>query len=786
MRKLEREVCIEDYISRIPGLFAYVGTEGDDAGVLHHSYDSIDGCYGHVPANVTIPNDASLFYYRVMEYDSSLQYDEVDVVPDVIGLDGALYIKKEEYIDEGPVYSYYEKYELVNGSTPLTYSTLMYLYRKYNNSDDVPLAFVSFVENAIGFVHVTRPTEIADAREYDLVPDSFYLSQVYKMYTEYDELSRVCKDGCDGLNKSSMDVCCACDRYKRMGGDVFKQYLQNMIALAKSQADALYDNSLQTAPYVPSMNINATIHASIEDLGYGSCYVNELVLGNPVYDGELVTYNDRTYVCCLTGYVAERYMSVQDGYGDWLRDNYEYVKVKDKYYQYTTSHTYELYTAGVPEHFSDSTSGYMNPDTMTLEFDKAHFVLLTDYVTHEDNVNEYNPSQTEIDGFYCDGNTNGSSYLFGDLNNADLQCVWGYGEFGVGGNPEITIAQKSEAVEMTSEPATLQDVTGDMVVYPEYVVWNNGGVDKYYCKKRIVLQSGSTVNVDDYSISGNSDSKLKSLRRFVGYLNEGGFVEFPENGEDWLYYYKIGYVSNISLECDSVGNILRSVDTAPVFNIQDKYFYAHGDVITNITRDEVNRTVTITYVLGAHLTAELASQNIDNDGNIIYTYSNFHYDQDSLDGVIYTETYGYDTDSDLADINLLADDTAFTDYVTLDSYQSFMVDNPQCYYKKFAFKTAANTTTSIVSIMGSDMSYSYQVSGFETIVPNSLDMLNAPVFKKDEFVGVSYEPDVNGDVRIDRGNAASRERHLKLGDVMTVDAMENYSNGGFFNIRNDG
>jgi hypothetical protein len=249
-------------------------------------------------------------------------------------------------------------------------------------------------------------------------------------------------------------------------------------------------------------------------------------------------------------------------------------------------------------------------------------------------------------------------------------------------------------------------------------------------------------------------------------------------------------VSNISLERDDMGNILRTTDmSVPTIGSVDKYLVAHGDVITGIERDVVDKTVTFTYVLGCHLKAKLIS-NSDGNGNEVYSYSNFQYDDESTDGVTYTETYGYNEGSDLDNISLLSDDNDFSNYVTLSSYQSFLAstnpDHSNCYYKKFPFITSANTTTTIVPIMGTDISYSYQVSGFETKVPNSLDMLNAPVFKKDEFVGVSYEPDVNGDIRIDRGNAASRERHLKLGDVMTVDAMENYSNGGFFNIRNDG
>jgi hypothetical protein len=40
------------------------------------------------------------------------------------------------------------------------------------------------------------------------------------------------------------------------------------------------------------------------------------------------------------------------------------------------------------------------------------------------------------------------------------------------------------------------------------------------------------------------------------------------------------------------------------------------------------------------------------------------------------------------------------------------------------------------------------------------------------------------DIYIDRGRSAAFERHLKLGEVVTMEALENYGNGWFLMLTN--
>jgi hypothetical protein len=50
-------------------------------------------------------------------------------------------------------------------------------------------------------------------------------------------------------------------------------------------------------------------------------------------------------------------------------------------------------------------------------------------------------------------------------------------------------------------------------------------------------------------------------------------------------------------------------------------------------------------------------------------------------------------------------------------------------------------------------------------------------------MGIHFKPYVEDNVDIDRGKNAAFERHIKLGEVKTLQDLENYQNGGFFNIK---
>ena len=58
-------------------------------------------------------------------------------------------------------------------------------------------------------------------------------------------------------------------------------------------------------------------------------------------------------------------------------------------------------------------------------------------------------------------------------------------------------------------------------------------------------------------------------------------------------------------------------------------------------------------------------------------------------------------------------------------------------------------------------------------------MVSSPVFRTEYDLWSSTPQNLKSDIYIDRGINAAFEKHLKLEEVHTMDALENYSNGYF-------
>jgi hypothetical protein len=229
--------------------------------------------------------------------------------------------------------------------------------------------------------------------------------------------------------------------------------------------------------------------------------------------------------------------------------------------------------------------------------------------------------------------------------------------------------------------------------------------------------------------------------------------------EDWLYYYKIGTINGKIIETDELGNI---VSDSPDFVIGEPCYYLHayGNVINSITYNREENTVTFVYVIGAHLIAIADKQETDEDGNQLMFYRDFSYDEYSGDGVVFTETYqckGNEIDS-------LGSD--FEAYINGD--ETVMLQN---LYKKFPFDTTPlSFEDGSVSIEG------YGVASFDVYG----NMQHSRTIREEWMEGLYHQPKVVSNVSIDRGNGASYERHIRLGEIHTMEDLENCQNGSFY------
>lgn len=346
-------------------------------------------------------------------------------------------------------------------------------------------------------------------------------------------------------------------------------------------------------------------------------------------------------------------------------------------------------------------------------------------------------------------------------------------------------------------------------------------------------------------LDGKTNSKLTSLRRYEGYLNEFDILETPPIGADWLYYYRVGAVRNISTINDENGNIKcenTELESIKVNNtIND--LYAFGDVIESIEPVGDNG-IKIVYWTDVHLKATVNKVTKDDDGNYKVYYIKFEPDYPPIDdffdengnptekkiasfiwndekeqeecqnmteikfcdqndtnnlhGIRYEEIYYFSPNEDEDNISYLIKNGEFEKYVNgdYDDKQANANDASKIKkYEKYEFSTNNNTLSYTQRVNNTDLELSCVISDYETIcireeVNDKRDnkdngVINGVTISRLPFYeSISYTPTEKIDVFIDRGSTSVFDRHIRLSEVKTLNDMLEYSNGSYFTMQN--
>lgn len=301
-------------------------------------------------------------------------------------------------------------------------------------------------------------------------------------------------------------------------------------------------------------------------------------------------------------------------------------------------------------------------------------------------------------------------------------------------------------------------------------------------------------------IRGITSSKLLGLRSFnVMTDDNGNMIEAlnttptkdtynyqPLEGSELEPLYQVGNVACISAFSLSyedyennkprpirhVGNIISSM----------KFYYAdaNGDEISN-TVTEVGGAITSSLVAIQESTKkateyknddypmEVVSDNVyceivyNIGATIVYDKAKASYSIDGDSGVTYTEIVEFEKVK--TEYYMGNDSHSYPIYV----YKLRQGDNP----------TASFTAPINVFDTGLTTTYS-SIDGMDDY--NGLDAY--PTFQDAYNIGISSLPIVDSDVNIDRGNNAAFEKHLKIGEVTSLEALENYTNGYFKMMEN--
>ena len=255
MKTIEYKVSYEKMISRLPGLFAYL--ESDEFGnmSLHKATDSLDGCWGKIVENISLPSEVSL----------------------------------KDILHGGETYSF---------RTIIDY---YYQYREELGEDD---AFVKFIEKAIGKITVNFEGKT------EMSPKFIYLANAKKLYNELVKMGKQCEFYEQNKEKFGTDeyLCCLRERYKNIGGDAFKKYVGSLIPQAEKIAEYYlryakyaengYENEdKKIEPRPLTLDFDIDLISTYQDFGIISPYVPIWIPGKRYFKGDKVQYNGELYIC---------------------------------------------------------------------------------------------------------------------------------------------------------------------------------------------------------------------------------------------------------------------------------------------------------------------------------------------------------------------------------------------------------------------------------------------------------------------------------------------------------
>ena len=513
------------------------------------------------------------------------------------------------------------------------------------------------------------------------------------------------------------------------------------------------------------------------------------------YQNNKEKFGNDKHMCCL----CERYINMG---GDDLRDYVgslieEYKEISDEYFDYAD-----------------------NEKSMTLDFDIDLVSSYDDMGIMDSYITEWIPYKQYYKGdrVFYNGEiwhyqTDNTGYFYEDVAGSIWRCKEDNTGYFYEEALKVVFSDKYfEKINNVFEKIDIQYENiedGTILTNDDYqeqynTLQNEEEKSEFKSKYKLYSpQSLIDISKNTFKLNGQTDSKLKDLRRFVTYMNDDNIGEKPQKGYDWLFYYRIGNIYNISTLNDDLGNILNLDGETTASEKDGNNLMAYGDIITNITSNEEENTITFEYIINAHLIGHNYSSKLDEDKNTIHYWKDFTPEENT--GVKYTETYNYAEGSDLdklikGDFKLVPDYTeegeekydetqfTFDDYVNgkyddnLKSFKfEFITFNNELNYSK----TIANQEVNITSILTDFEVFKNDNDEFMEVHSMNEENLNdkgISMYRHDYFNGITYAPTKKIDVYIERGSTSCFQQHIAFSEIKTINDMTEFRNGSFFKI----
>ena len=657
-----------------------------------------------------------------------------------------------------------EKVLLEEGKT-YTFRTIITYYYQYRN------LFTKYVYNS----DETRSITPEEYRNLDVRKQRFYKRQINSDFIKFVER---------GIGKIEIPF----DKYNELinNSNLYIHICKDSNVITKEDYNQLSEKEKKNYHLKRNENVPKFLYlANVISL------YNELVkMGKQCmfYQNNQEKFGNNKHMCCL----CERYMNMG---GDDLREYVGglidvYKEISDEYFSYAD-----------------------NEKSMTLDFDIDLVSSYDDMGIMNSYITEWLPYKTYYKGdrVFYNGDvwhyqTDNTGYFYEDVVGSIWRCKEDNNGYFYKDALKVVFSDRYfEKINNVFEKIDIQYENiedGTILTNDEYQeqydrLQNEEEKSEFKSKYKLYSpQKLVNITKNTFQFTGRTDSKLKDLRRFVTYMNDDNIGEKPQNGYDWLFYYRIGNICNISTLNDGLGNILKLDSETTASEKDGNDLMAYGDVITNIFANEKENTITFEYILNAHLIGKHDSSQLDEDKNIIHYWTDFTQEENT--GVKYTETYNYTEGSDLdqlikgefklvigytEDGEPIYDETIFSfdEYVNgkyddnLKSFKfEFITLNNELTYSK----TIANQEVNIISTLTDFEIYKNNNDEFMEVHSMNEENLNdkgISMYRHDYFNGITYAPTKKIDVHIERGSTSCFQQHIAFSEIKTLNDMEQHS-----------
>ena len=201
------------------------------------------------------------------------------------------------------------------------------------------------------------------------------------------------------------------------------------------------------------------------------------------------------------------------------------------------------------------------------------------------------------------------------------------------------------------------------------------------------------------------------------------------------------------------------------------------DTVDEYSGYSVSIYCTFTYYVGAILREKI---NLNSDGT--YTYDGYELAKEKNHGVKYQETDELVLNN--CTYKLIDGNKIILKYYDIIPSQRTVVLNA---YSNQTMNVDDAVFTAYIRVLQEDSNTGDVILTRGEFSPdNGFNQLNnfiaTPVFKKEYDFGNSLPQNINSDIYIDRGINKAFDKHIRLQEVKTMDALEQYQNGLIFNI----